>query len=230
MSLFTPGNVISPLPPPVQPKETSVLPSGEDWIYEFLWGGERARAVKDTLGVRLFSREGRSLANRFPRVAAAVAKLRTEDAVIDGEILVLDAYPPAAVELLARASDDISQAQVALLAYDLLQHRGNDLRQVPLLGRRFVLASLIQGTPIIMSPIFQGSADDALGEAARLGLQGIVAKRAGSSYRPNALVTPWLKVLLGSRAMGDGRSRSRGSRPPFAESSRAQLRPPATSS
>lgn len=199
-----PGRPSPSLPPPLLPKETPALPAGEDWIYEFLWGGERVRAVKDERGVRLLSRDGRNLGNRFPRVAAAVAKLRVDDAVIDGDVLMLDACPPAAVRFLATASDDISQAQVALIAYDLLRHRGDDMRNVPLLGRRFVLASIVQGTPIILSPLVVAPPKEALAAAERLGLHGIVAKRAGSSYRPNSLLTPWVKVVLPAGRTGNG--------------------------
>lgn len=205
-----PGNPQS-LPPPVLAKETSSLPTGEDWIYELWWSGERVRAVKDEGGVRLLSREGRNLANRFPRVAAAVAKLRPENAVIDGEILLLDGYSAPAVKFLANVSDDISQAQVALLAYDLLQHHGEDMRHLPLLGRRVVLASLIQGTPIILSPLLTDSPDTALARAEELGLRGVVAKRAGSSYRPNALCNSWMKVLVTSAIPEARRPRVRGS-------------------
>lgn len=215
MPLPSAGIALPSLPPPVQAKEIGAAPRGEDWIYEFLWNGERVRAVKDELGVRLMSRDGRNVANRFPRVAAAVAKLRATDVVIDGEILMLESYSPAAVDFLSRVSDDITQSQVVLLAYDLLHHAGQNMRESPLLGRRFLLASLVQGTPIILSPLFNGTSEDALAQAARLALPGIVAKRAGSSYRPNALATPWLKVLLGSRTPAEGRSRSRGSRQPF---------------
>jgi bifunctional non-homologous end joining protein LigD len=221
--------LLQPLPPPVQPKEIGAPPQGEDWVYEFLWNGERIRAVKDEFGVRLLTRDGRNVVNRFPRVAAAVAKLRATDAVIDGEILMLDSYSPAAVGFLSRVSDDISQAQVALLAYDLLQYAGENMREMPLLGRRFVLTSMVQATPILVSPLFNGSSEDALAEAARMGLPGIVAKRAGSCYRPNALATPWLKVLLGSSVPAEGRTRSRGSRPPFVVpiSSRSRMAGPA---
>lgn len=203
----TPGESFA-LSPPVQPKPAGAPPRGEDWVYEFLWGGERVRAVKDVLGVRLFSRDGKKLANRFPRVAAAVAKVRADQAAIDGEILMLDGCPPATVAFLAGVSDDISQAQVALVAYDLLQYRGRDLREMPLLGRRMLLASIIQGTPLILSPLLQSSSDEALAAAAKLGLAGIVAKRAGSSYRPNALAAPWVKVMVDSR-LTTGRPRSR---------------------
>lgn len=209
-----PARSVPSLPPPVQPREAGAAPAGEDWMYEFLWNGERVRAVKNA-GVRLLARDGRDLVNRFPRVAAAVARLRAEDVVIDGEILMLECCSPAAVALLSRACDDIAQAQVALLAYDLLCHRGGSLKEMPLLGRRFVLASLVQGTPIILAPLFQGSSDAALAAAAELGLPGIVAKRAGSCYRPNALVTPWLKVLVDAQLPAAGRPSKRGSRAPF---------------
>lgn len=185
-----------PLPPPVQPKEAEARPNGEDWVYEFLWGGERVRAMKDAGGVQLVSRDGRNLVNRFPRVAAALAKLRAERVAIDGEILLLESYPRAAVDYLSRVADDISQSDVVLLAYDLISRGNDDLRLTPLLGRRVLLASIIQGTPIIMSPFWLGDCEGALQEAERLGLRGIVAKRAGSAYRPNALTTPWVKVTL----------------------------------
>jgi bifunctional non-homologous end joining protein LigD len=193
----------------MQPKEMGVLPLGEDWLYEYFWNGERVRAWKDERGVRLLARDGRNLANRFPRVAAAVARLRAAQVVIDGEVLVLDTLAPGAVALLACASDDISQAQVAFLAYDVLEHGGKDMRSMPLLGRRVVLASLVQGTPIILSPVIQASPTAALAEAARLGLRGVVAKRAGSSYRPNAIAAPWVRVMHGSTVPAGGRTRAR---------------------
>lgn len=184
------------LPPPVQLKETAVAPRGEDWSYELFWGGERVRAVKDGASVRLHARDGRLLANRFPAVAAAVARLRAERAVIDGEILQIDGYSSEAADYLARASDERVHAPVALIAYDLLQIGDQDLRERPMLGRRVLLASLLQGTSIVLSPLIAGSAEVAMRAAAHLGLRGIVAKRAVSSYRPNALLTSWFKVML----------------------------------
>lgn len=208
MPTSSPGSLAPTLPPPVQPKETPSAPTGEDWVYEFLWGGERVRAIKDERGVRLLTREGRNLVNRFPRVAAAVEKVHATRAVIDGEILLLENFSAAAVQYLARISDDITQAQVGLLAYDLISRNDEDLRLTPLLGRRVLLASVIQCTPVILSPFFDGDCDAALREAERLGLQGIVAKRAGSSYRPNALVTPWVKVTLPPKPVASPRSRA----------------------
>lgn len=186
--------------PPMLAREAPVPPRGEDWSYEFNWSGERVRAIKQDGGVRLIAKDGRDLANRFPRVAAAVARLRPANAVIDGEVLLLDALSPAAIARLAQSSDDITQARVALLAYDLLEVERQDLRALSLLCRRLKLSAVVQGTPIILSPRLYEEPDRVMAEAARLGLPGIVAKRAGSPYRPNAATQDWVKVAVGGAA------------------------------
>jgi len=195
MPIITPG-LLSRLPPPVLPKEIATVPHGEDWIYEFLWGGERVRAIKGDVGVWLMTRDGRNLSNRFPAVAAAVAKLRPASAVIDGEILLLDRCSPLALRFLSELCDDQSDVKVVLIAYDVLERSGEDLRHFPLLGRRLLLASLVQGTPIVLSPFYKGDSRAALREAAKLGVAGVVAKRAGSTYQPSALLHRWVKVTL----------------------------------
>src|SRR4051812_10628193 len=181
------------LGPPLLARETPVLPRGEDWIYEFLWGGERVRAVKQDSGIHLFSRDGRECTNRFPRIGASVAKLRATSGIIDGEILYLNSYPEPAVRFLAQAADDLTNGGLVFLAYDLLCDEGKDVRQYSLLCRRLLLAAIVQGTPIVLSPLINGNSAAALTAAARLGFRGVVAKRAGSPYRPNSLSTDWMK-------------------------------------
>lgn len=199
-----PRGVVTSWTPPIFPREERVLPHGEDWIYELLWGGERVRALKRDGAVRLLSKDGRDLANRFPRVAAAVARVHQAHAVLDGEILMLDGYSAAVVQRLARVSDDITQARVAFVAYDLLEVEGVDLRSASLICRRLKLTSVAQSTPIILSPWIDDRPENVLAEAARLELPGVVAKRAGSAYRPNAVVIEWVKVLVSAAAVPVG--------------------------
>src|SRR5207253_2631562 len=142
--------------PPMLAREVDVLPRGEDWIYEFLWGGERVRAVKNHGAVQLLSRDGRNLTNRFPRIAAAVAKIRATTAIIDGEILYLDSYPKPVVRFLAEAADEFVDSSLAFLAFDLLCDEGKDIRGFSLLCRRLLLSGTVQGTPIILSPLIDG--------------------------------------------------------------------------
>ena len=94
---------VAPLGAPMLAREVRMLPMGEDWIYEFLWGGERVRAIKYDTVVNLISREGRDLTNRFPRIAATVARLRAQRVVLDGEILYLESYPLPVVRFLAES-------------------------------------------------------------------------------------------------------------------------------
>lgn len=216
---------LRPLAPPLLAKEVNALPHGEDWIYEFFWGGERVRAIKQGAAVQLIARDGHEVTNRFPRVAAAVARLRLADAIIDGEILYLDSYPAPVGRFLEQAMDEITSGGLAFLAFDLLGQEGKDVRQLSLFCRRLLLSSAVQGTPIILSPLIDGNSEVALASAARLGFRGVVAKRAGSPYRPNSLSTDWLKTTfpplareqiarLASRAPFAMRAEST---PPFAE-------------
>lgn len=198
--------------PPMLARDAPFLPEGEDWSYEYNWGGERVRAIKQDGNVRLVAKDGRELANRFPRVAAAVARMRAQSAVIDGEVLLLDGYSAAAIEQLAKVSDDISQARVALLAYDLLELEEQDLRGLSLICRRLKLSAALQGTPVILSPRSYDAPAHAAAEAARLGLPGIVAKRAGSPYRPNAATPDWVKVAAGVGTSARGQGGSAGER------------------
>jgi bifunctional non-homologous end joining protein LigD len=208
-----------PIAPPILARETRVLPQGEDWIYEFLWSGERIRAVKRDATVRLLSRDGRDCTNRFPRIAASVAKLRANNAIIDGEILYLDSYPEPAIRFLSQAADDLGTGGLAFLAFDLLCDEGKDVRQYSLLCRRLLLASIVQGTPIVLSPLINGNSTSAFASAERLGFRGVLAKRAGSPYRPNSLSIDWMKITFAApAAWPNGRT---SSNPPFVEPSRS---------
>lgn len=198
--------------PPMLPKEVETLPQGEDWAYELLWGGERVRTIKYEEGVNVIARDGRDCTNRFPRVAAAVARLRARSAILDGEILHLDSCSRGAVEFLAQAADDILSSQTILLAYDYLYDEGVDVRPSSLLCRRLRLAAAVQGTPIVISPMMHGSAEHALEVATRLGMRGVVAKRSGSAYRPNSLCNDWVKVTLEPSGAGATPKRSPGAR------------------
>jgi bifunctional non-homologous end joining protein LigD len=180
----------------MQAREAPTLPRGEDWVYELLWAGERVRAVKRATGVHLFTREGKDITNRFPRIAAAVAKLRATDAILDGEILYLDGCSEEAVQFLSRTADDLSTSRIALLTYDLMCEHGRDVRHLSLLCRRLLLMALVQGTNIIVSPLLTGAADHALEIAHQLGVRGVMAKRAGSAYRPNAIANDWVKFTM----------------------------------
>src|SRR5690242_1545500 len=69
----------------------AVLPEGPQWTYEVKWDGYRALAVKDGASVRLISRNQKDLTRDYPSVVAAVQSLRVPKAILDGEIVAIDA-------------------------------------------------------------------------------------------------------------------------------------------
>jgi bifunctional non-homologous end joining protein LigD len=207
---------------PMLAREVRALPRGEDWIYEFLWGGERIRAIKQDDCVRLVSKDGCDFTNRFPRIAASISRLRASHAVIDGEVLYLTAYPAPVVRFLAEASDEFLNGNLAYLGFDLLCDDGRDIRKFSLLCRRLLLASTIQGTPMVLSPLIDARSDAARDASARLGFRGVVAKRAGSPYQPNSLSRDWLKMTFALSAGLASFSRSALSSPPATRRSGAR--------
>jgi bifunctional non-homologous end joining protein LigD len=194
-------------------REVRTLPSGEDWIYEFLWDGERVRAIKHDGGVHLLSREGRDITNRFPRIAAAVARIRASSVILDGEILYLNQYPPSVLRFLAEGCDDGLNGGIAFLSFDLLCDEGRDIRNLSLLCRRLLLASTVQGTSIVLSPLIDARSETARAASARLGFRGMVAKRAGSTYRPASLSRDWVKTTFALSAHSPSLPRGKLSTP-----------------
>jgi bifunctional non-homologous end joining protein LigD len=210
-ALYTEGRFVS-LTAPMLAREVRELPRGEDWIYEFLWGGERVRAIKQDRGVHLISQDGRDVTNRFPRIAATIARLRTSHAVLDGEILYLNTYAPPVVRFLAEACDECLNGTLAFLSFDLLYDEGRDIRNFSLLCRRLLLAATVQGTAIALSPLIDAQSDTARAASARLGFRGVVAKRAGSVYKPASLSHDWVKMTFALSP--DFRTCPRGKIPP----------------
>src|SRR5437667_5812928 len=100
----------------------AVLPAGPDWSYEVKWDGYRAEAVKNGAFVALASRNLKNITRQFPGVAAAVAGVRAQSAVIDGEIVALDAEGRPSFQALHHWSVD--GLSLVYYAFDLLHLNG----------------------------------------------------------------------------------------------------------
>ena len=84
----------------------SLLPSGPDWTYEVKWDGYRAQAVKRGATITLASRNLKNITKQYPSVVAAAAGVRAKDAVIDGEIVALDAEGRPSFQALHHAQTE----------------------------------------------------------------------------------------------------------------------------
>lgn len=185
------------------------LPVGPGWAYELKWDGVRALAVVGAGQVRLYARSGAQITEAYPELsglAGALAAAGVTDAVLDGEIVALDATGRVSFTMLAerihvRESTRTRQLAgthpVNYLIFDVLAANGTDITTVPYGQRRDWLESLaprLAGTgPWHIPPRFtDGPAT--LDAAAKLTLEGVLAKRLGSTYRPGVRSPDWVKV------------------------------------
>jgi bifunctional non-homologous end joining protein LigD len=168
---------------------------GEDWLLEGKWDGYRAIVTIEDGRARLRSRTDQDLGRSFPELRALARQVRAERAVLDGEIVVLDARGRPSFRALQQRLQGGSDGRLRFIAFDLLWVDGRDLQREPYATRRGLLAETIVSGALLEAPESLG-ADPvaALAVAEDLGLEGIVAKAPGSRYRPGRRSSDWRKI------------------------------------
>ena len=171
------------------------LPGGGDWTFEAKWDGYRALGYVRGGDAKLVSRNGNDLTARFAQVAKALAKaVRSPDCVVDGEVCALDEKGRPSFSAMQQGS-----SALVYEVFDLLELDGLPLVDLPLSERRARLEALLDPSPSVqVSGVFDDG--EALLEAAKeQGLEGVMAKRAGSRYAEGRRTRDWLKVKTHGR-------------------------------
>jgi bifunctional non-homologous end joining protein LigD len=198
------------------------------WIFEPKLDGVRALAFisRPSAGtaarVELRSRRGTPMHAQYPEVVDAMATQPVESAVFDGEIVAFNADgAPDFQELQARINlsnpAEVERAAVVTPVYyyvfDLLYLNGHDLTRLPLTERKALLRRTLQtGTHALLVEFERDDGEAMYEAAARLGLEGMVAKRGTSIYEPGIRSAAWLKVksvqeqefVIGGYTEGEG--------------------------
>jgi bifunctional non-homologous end joining protein LigD len=161
-----------------------------DWIFEVKWDGYRAIAEVEQGSVRLYSRRGLSLMERFRLIANSLAQLG-HDAVLDGEVVVLDESGKAQFQLLQNRGRS-GEGVLAYYVFDLLYLDGHDLRGLALVRRKELLARVVAGLPHVrLSEHIREQGTAFFAAAEKQGLEGIVAKLAESRYEAGQRSRAW---------------------------------------
>ena len=178
---------------------------GEPWV-EFKWDGIRAIGTWDGSRLTLRARSGTDITARYPELTGIDAGLGPNPAVVDGEIVALDASDrPSFTRLQARMhltkpreiEREASRTPVTFLLFDVLRSGGDDVSGLPLRERRALLERITRTpAPAVVLPPVTDDLDAALDAARELSLEGVVLKNLGSSYRRGARSEDWLKVKL----------------------------------
>lgn len=160
-------------------------PDGRDWVHEIKLDGYRIQACLSEGRVRLRTRKGLDWTDKFPSVAAAVARLPARQALLDGEIVVEDKRGVSSFSALQEALKAGQSGRFAYFIFDLLHLDGFDLTRTPLLGRKALLRRLLRGRrgKLRYSRHFTSDGAVLLKRACRAHLEGIVSKRAYAPYR-----------------------------------------------
>jgi bifunctional non-homologous end joining protein LigD len=194
------------LPTPAPMMATLIKDAFDDdgFIFEPKWDGVRALAVCSD-STKLFSRNLRDISATYPELGKMHERLVAFEALLDGEIVAMEGGRPSFERLQSRINlqnvHDIERASKTIptcfIAFDLLYLDGRSLINEPVEKRKELLDELVvPGGPAQISTYLRGDGI-ALADAARgQKLEGIVAKKIGSPYRPGKRTKDWLKVKV----------------------------------
>lgn len=170
-----------------------------DWTYEVKWDGYRALAYLNKGSVSISSRNNKSFAEKYYPVTVALSKW-SFDAVLDGEIVVLDQEGKANFGALQNWRSE-ADGNLVYYVFDLLWYNGKDIMGLALSQRQAILKQILpEGDDTIrLSQIFTSGGLDFFAAAKKMGLEGIMAKRASSEYSPDSRNKQWLKIKVNQR-------------------------------
>ncbi|WP_333819687.1 DNA ligase D [Ohtaekwangia sp.] len=165
----------------------------DDWVFEIKWDGYRAIAEINKKEIRFYSRNGLSFDKLYPPVVEALKKLK-EEVVLDGEVVVLDKNDKPSFQKLQHYRENRSLPLVYYI-FDCLSYKGKDLTNLPLVERKKILRKIIPESAVLRySDHVAGDGVAFFKHAVKLGLEGMIAKRASSLYSIGRRTSDWLKI------------------------------------
>ncbi|MER9211634.1 ATP-dependent DNA ligase [Mesorhizobium sp. M0663] len=168
-------------------------PQGGGWSHEVKFDGYRSQIIIDAGRARIFTRRGLDWTPKYRDLAAAAKEMDVQNAIIDGEIIVLNENGLSDFAELRKAITR-RQHDLYFVAFDLLHLNGHDLREMALEERREMLDGVIEaGGRIQFSEALPGEANAIYHLVDKAGLEGMVSKRIDSKY-VSGPTTNWLKT------------------------------------
>lgn len=184
---------VEPMLPTLAPEP----PDSADWIHEIKYDGYRTQLVLDGARALAFTREGFDWSDRYRPILDILRSIHPGALRVDGEMVVQDAQGRPDFKAMQRHVARRGGQDFVFYAFDLLGVDDADIRNEPLTVRRARLVEVVsragKGSRIQFSEAFDGSGDDLFLAADRMGLEGIVSKRADSRYR-SGRTKNWLKI------------------------------------
>ena len=193
-----PGAKKAKMPELIKPELATLVdapPAGDDWFHEIKYDGYRALCHLEDGEARLFTRQGNDWTDRFASLAREAATLPADQAVLDGEVVVLQPDGSSSFQALQNALSENHGRDLIYIVFDLLYLDGYDLRPVALEKRKGALAKLLAGHSgaLRFGDHVHGAGEDFYRQVCGYGLEGMISKRAGLPYRAGR-TKEWLKL------------------------------------
>jgi bifunctional non-homologous end joining protein LigD len=175
--------------------QATTPPGGTGWLHELKLDGYRIQARKDGDSVQLLTRTGLDWTHRMKTIAALVGELPVERVILDGEVVVLAENGTTSFADLQAAFQEGVKKPLSYFAFDLLHLNGHNLRGLPLVERKDLLATLLEGGGEFLrfNEHLESDGKVIFEKACEMHVEGIVSKRAASKYS-SGRGGSWLKV------------------------------------
>jgi bifunctional non-homologous end joining protein LigD len=174
-------------------KETENPFDDKDWLFEIKWDGYRAITEKNKNKILLYSRNGISFLSTYPIVADQLLNIK-EDAVIDGEIVVINDKGKPDFQLLQHYAEN-QDHPIQYYIFDLLKLNGHDTTGLSLIERKELLQKIIPKNEVIKySDHIPEKGKSFFKVSKEKDLEGIIAKKIDSKYYPGKRTSDWLKI------------------------------------
>ncbi|WP_448634316.1 non-homologous end-joining DNA ligase [Pedobacter panaciterrae] len=171
-----------------------------NWIYEVKWDGYRSLGYCLKNGdVQLLSRNNKQFNEKFYPIFQILQSWK-QNMVVDGEILVINDKGISNFGALQNWRSE-ADGELVYYVFDLIWYDGRDLTDLPLSKRQEILAEVLPQNDdrVRLSQIFKASGTEFFKAAIKMGLEGIIAKKADSLYTKNNRSKDWLKIKANKR-------------------------------
>lgn len=164
-------------------------------MYEVKFDGYRALLIKNSERVQLRSRNNKDLTHVYPSIEVAGHRVKAQSAMIDGEVVAVDAHGRPSFQALQHRGAHPRHA-IVFYAFDLLYLNGEDQQARPLRERRKLLVEVVRDSGLLLSDPLDGTASRVTEAVRSLGLEGVIAKKWSSPYRSGQRNGTWVKLKL----------------------------------
>ena len=170
--------------PPELAQPATSPPKAAGWVHELKLDGYRIQVRKDDARVRLLTRTGLDWTHRMRPIAQQLKDIPATSAILDGEVVVLGEDGLSSFADLQAAFQEGARKPLTYFAFDLLHLDGHNLRGLPLVDRKAILAQLLKGIDgdVHFGDHLEADGEIVLRKARELHAEGIISKRAASPY------------------------------------------------